>query len=107
MNALPFDDNFDLIISRGAFFFLTPGIIKESYRALKPGSIALLGGGYGALTPEAEIRKIAEESKDLNYKLGKAWISKNELLEMAETAGIAGSSHIIEEGGLWLLVQKH
>ncbi len=107
LDALPFDEKFKIIISRGAFFFLTPEIIKESYRALSSGSSALLGGGYGPLTPEKEIQKIAEESKDLNYKLGKSWISKDELVEMVGTAGVAGSSHIIEEGGLWLLLQKH
>ena len=74
---------------------------------MQRGIIALLGGGYGPLTPEKEIQKIAEESKDLNYKLGKSWISKDELVEMVGTAGVAGSSHIIEEGGLWLLLQKH
>ena len=107
LDALPFDDKFKIIISRGAFFFLTPEIIKESYRVLRSGSSALLGGGYGPLTPAKEIQKIAEESKDLNYKLGKKWISKDELVEMVGTAGVAGSSRIIEEGGLWLLLQKH
>lgn len=107
LDALPFEDKFELIISRGAFFFLTPEIIKESYRALRSGSSALLGGGYGPLTPEKEIQRIAEESKDLNYRLGKKWISKGELVEMVGAAGLAGSSDIIEEGGLWLLLQKH
>ena len=107
LDALPFDDKFKIIISRGAFFFLTPGIIKESYRALRSGSSALLGGGYGPLTPEKEIQRIAEESKALNYRLGKKWLSKDELVEMARSAGVAGSSQIIEEGGLWLLLQKH
>lgn len=107
LDALPFDDKFKIIISRGAFFFLTPEIIKECYGALRSGFSALLGGGYGPLTPEKEIQKIAEESKVLNYKLGKKWISKDELVEMVGTAGVAGSSRIIEEGGLWLLLQKH
>jgi hypothetical protein len=106
MDAFPFEDKFKIIISRGAFFFLTPEIIKESYRALGLGSSALLGGGYGPLTPEKEIRRIAEESKELNDRLGKKWLSKGELGEMVGAAGLAGSSHIIEEGGLWLLLNK-
>jgi len=107
LDALPFDKKFDIIISRGAFFFLTTEIIKETHRVLGPGSSALMGGGYGPLTPEREIQVIAEESKDLNYRLGKKWLSRGELLEMAGAAGVAGSSRIIEEGGLWLLMQKY
>jgi SAM-dependent methyltransferase len=65
---LPLRASFDLVIYRGAFFFLTPEIIKETYRVLKPTGRALLGGGYGPLTPSEEIAKIAEESKRLNKR---------------------------------------
>ena len=46
----------------------------------------ILGGGYGPLTPSEEIAKIAEESKRLNYQLGKKWISIGELKEMVREA---------------------
>lgn len=103
---LPFAASFDLAIYRGAFFFLTPYIIKETYRILKPAGRALLGGGYGPLTPPKDIAKIVEESKRLNYLLGKKWISRGELEEMVREVGMEKYSEILEEGGLWLLLKK-
>ena len=106
LDALPFRDPFDMVISRGAFFFLTPAIINEAHRLLKPGAYALLGGGYGPTTPKEVIRKIAEESKRLNYALGKKWISRAGLVQMVKDAGKEGCIDIVEEGGLWLLMKK-
>ena len=106
LDALPFGASFDMVICRGAFFFLTPAIIGEAYRALKPGGYGLLGGGYGVLTPQDEIAMIAEESKQLNYRLGKIRTSKGELERMVKDAGMESFSEIIEEGGLWLLLKK-
>jgi len=103
---LPLRASFDLAIYRGAFFFLTPEIIKETYRILRPAGRALLGGGYGPLTPSEEIAKIAEESKRLNYQLGKKWISMGELKEMVREAEMERDSKILEVGGLWLLLEK-
>ncbi|MGD9320897.1 MAG: methyltransferase domain-containing protein, partial [Desulfobacteraceae bacterium] len=103
---LPLRASFDLAVYRGAFFFLTPEIIKETYRVLKPAGRALLGGGYGPLTPLEEMVKIAEESKRLNYRLGKKWISRGELEEMVREAEMERDSKILEQGGLWLLLEK-
>lgn len=106
LERLPFASSFDITISRGAFFFLTTEMMKEAHRILNPGGWALLGGGYGPLTPREEISGIAEESKRLNYELGKKWISKIELKEMVREAGMEGYGEILEEGGLWLLLRK-
>lgn len=105
-DRLPLRASFDLAVYRGAFFFLTPEMIREAYRVLKPAGRALLGGGYGPLTPSEEIGKIAEESKRLNYQLGKKWISMGELKEMVREAEMEKYSRILEEGGLWLLLEK-
>lgn len=106
LDSLPFRSSFDLIIFRGAFFFLTSEIIKESFRALHHGGHALLGGGYGPLTPQVEIEKIAQESKELNYRLGKRLMTRKELLGIIVDAGSDFCSTIIEDGGLWLLVSN-
>ena len=106
LEMLPFHPSFDLIIFRGAFFFLTSEIIKESYRSLRPGGYTLLGGGYGPLTAKEEIGKIALESKKLNYRLGKRLISREVLVRMISEAGLNRCSIIIEDGGLWVLVAK-
>ena len=107
LDSLPFRSPFDLIIFSGAFFFLTSEIIKESIRTLHPGGHALFGGGYGPLTPQEEIGKIARESKELNYRLGKRLIHRKELLGMIVDAGLDFCSTIIEDGGLWLLVSNN
>ena len=107
LDAMPLKDSFDMVVSRGAFFFLTPAIIKEAHRLLKPGAYALLGGGYGPTTPQEEIGKIAEESKRLNYELGKKWLSRAGLEQMVKASGMEDCSEIIEEGGLWLVMKKH
>jgi len=101
---LPLLPSFDLVICRGAFFFLTPGIIKESSRILRPGGHALLGGGYGPDTPDDIISPIAIESKDLNYRLGKKRLSRKTLEKMVTEAGLENRSTIIESGGLWLMI---
>lgn len=106
LQKLPFGASLRTVIFRGAFFFLTPQIIRETYRILKPGSWAILGGGYGAHTPAEEIAKIAQESKRLNDLLGKRWISRGELEEMLGDAGLQGYGEILEEGGLWVFLKK-
>ena len=106
LDRLPFSGGFDLVVFRGAFFFLTPAIIAESYRILKPAGRALLGGGYGPLTPADEIANIAVESKMLNYRLGKQILGRAALDSMVATAALAERATIIETGGLWVLLQK-
>lgn len=97
---------FDGVISRGVFFFLDESMLKEIHRVLKPGGIGFIGGGFGASTPRNFIDEIASESRRLNEKLGRKWISRNQLEEMVAEADLEKCSRIIEEGGLWLLLQK-
>jgi SAM-dependent methyltransferase len=101
----PLMASFDLVIYRGAFFFLTTQMIKVAFGILRPGGRALLGGGYGPQTPPKEIGLIAEESKRLNYQLGKKWISRGELEAMVREAEMETYCEILEEGGLWLLLK--
>jgi hypothetical protein len=81
-------------------------MIKEAFGVLGPGGRALMGGGYGPQTPPEEIGKIAEESKRLNYQLGKKWISRGDLEEMVKEAEMEPHSEVLEDGGLWLLLKK-
>ena len=64
---------FDLVILRGAFFFIMdkPQILSEIYRVLAPGGLAFVGGGYGAGIPQSVIDRIAKESRRLNDRLGR------------------------------------
>lgn len=97
---------FDGVISRGAFFFLNESVLKEIYRVLRPGGAAFIGGGFGASTPKNLIDEIASESRRLNERLGKKWISKTQLEGMVARAGLERCSQFLEEGGLWALLRK-
>lgn len=106
-NRLDFPDSqFDLIIVRGAFFFLDKDLLREIFRVLSTGGTGFVGGGFGKETPRELIAEIAEQSRELNYRLGRRWISKNELEEMVRETGLTAHCHLAEEGGLWLNVKK-
>jgi probable selenium-dependent hydroxylase accessory protein YqeC len=100
------DRSFDLVVCRGAFFFLTPAILQEIYRVLRPGGCALVGGGYGPVTPQSLIEEIAKESKQLNLLLGKQWMTEKDLAKMIHEASLQEHTEISTEGGLWLVLRR-
>jgi probable selenium-dependent hydroxylase accessory protein YqeC len=109
MDNLPFGDgSFDLVILRGAFFFLMdqPHILSEVYRVLAPGGLAFIGGGYGKGIPQSLIDGIADESRILNDRLGRRRVEISRLLELLKENGIEKDSQIIEEGGVWIQVRR-
>ena len=99
---------FDLVIFRGAYFFLDEEgkILWEIYRILKEDGLALIGGGYGKNTPQGLIDEIAYESRDLNDRLGRRRITEAEVSTMVDKAGLTSHTRIEKEGGLWLVIQK-
>jgi probable selenium-dependent hydroxylase accessory protein YqeC len=108
MDNLPFgDDSFDLVILRGAFFFLVdkPNILSEINRILAPGGFAFIGGGYGKGIPNSVIEGIAEESRVLNDRLGRRRIEISQLRDMLKANGLEKDSSIIEEGGVWIQIR--
>jgi ubiquinone/menaquinone biosynthesis C-methylase UbiE len=108
MTRMPFKTGaFDLIILRGAFFFIMdePDILSEIHRLLTPGGLAFVGGGYGKDVPDALIDEIADESRLLNDKLGRRRISVAELRTLLESRGLGEKTQIIEEGGVWLEIR--
>jgi probable selenium-dependent hydroxylase accessory protein YqeC len=100
------DQSFDLVVCRGAFFFLTAGMLREIYRVLRPGGCALVGGGYGPLTPQVLIDEIAEESRQLNLLLGKSRMTQEDLAEMVQKASLQENAEISAEGGLWVILRR-
>ena len=99
---------FDLVIFRGAYFFLDEEgkIIREIYRVLKEDGIAFIGGGYGKVTPQALIDEIAHKSRDLNDRLGRRRVTVGEVKGMVKKAGLSDHARIEREGGLWLVIKK-
>lgn len=100
------DENFDLIICRGALFFLNERLLLESFRILAENGLAFIGGGYGKKTPQPIIDAIHEKSHLLNQKLGKRWITKSNLENLLRETKLTGYSRIEEDGGLWLIISK-
>lgn len=100
------DERFDAVIFRGAFFFLDEDVLKEIYRVLKREGKGFMGGGFGKFTPPGVIKGIAEESRRLNYRLGKRWMAVKEVESMVLAAELSDCCQICTEGGLWLIVRK-
>ena len=99
------DAAFELVMVRGAFFFLTPSLLSEVRRVLKPGGFGWVGGGYGPTTPLEVIAPIAERSRVLNEALGKRRVTPEDAQAMAVQAGIADCTKVTTEGGLWLEIR--
>ncbi|MBW2144085.1 MAG: class I SAM-dependent methyltransferase [Deltaproteobacteria bacterium] len=109
LNFLDFNDSqFDLVIFRGAFFFLDERgkIFWEIFRVLKEDGIAFVGGGYGKDTPDEFIREIADESRELNDRLGRKRVTVENLKEILRRSEMGGRCRIVEEGGLWVIIEK-
>ena len=102
------DAQFDLVILRGAFFFLKDrvGLLGEIVRVLKAGGMAFVGGGYGKGTPKELIEEIADQSRELNMRLGRKRVSKEELEDIVRKFELADLCTIEEEGGLWITIRK-
>ncbi len=99
------DASFDLVLVRGAFFFLTPLLLSEINRVLRAGGFAWVGGGYGPLTPDEVIAPIAERSKEWNAAIGKQRISIEEAQKLIASAGVSSSARVSTEGGLWIEIR--
>jgi ubiquinone/menaquinone biosynthesis C-methylase UbiE len=102
------DAQFDLVILRGAFFFLKDrvGLLGEIVRVLKAGGMAFVGGGYGKGTPKELIDEIGDRSRELNKRLGRKRVSKEELEELVRESEMADLCTIEEEGGLWITIRR-
>jgi ubiquinone/menaquinone biosynthesis C-methylase UbiE len=109
LNPLVFNDaEFDLVIVRGAFFFLDEdgNILREIFRVIRKGGIAFAGGGFGKDTPKDIIDEIAEESRVLNDRLGRKRVRIQGLEQIISRARLTDNCRIVEEGGLWVIVRK-
>ena len=102
------ENSIDLLIFRGAFFF--PSLFQVDYQAvnrvMKAGGVAVIGGGFGKLTPPEIIRPIAERSKELNLKIGKTEVTIEQIKEDVEASGVRADFRILHEGGLWVFLNK-
>ena len=102
------ENSIDLVIFRGALFF--PSLFQVDYwavnRVLKTGGVAMIGGGFGKLTPPEIIHPIADRSKELNLKIGKIEVTAEQVKEDIEASGALVDYQIVHEGGLWVILNK-
>jgi SAM-dependent methyltransferase len=109
LNRLAFEDNsFDLVVFRGAFFFLREKerLLDEIFRIMKKGGFAFVGGGHGKGVPKGITSSIAGELRRLHGKLGGKWLGIEELKEILDKTHIKDKCRITEEGGVWLNIRK-
>lgn len=100
------DETFDLVIMRGAFFYLTPFLLRECKRVLRPGGFSWVGGGYGPLTPDEVIAPIADRSRRLNEELGKQRLTAEECQKLIGKAELTACARFSTEGGLWIEIRN-
>jgi hypothetical protein len=102
------DNSIDLVVFRGALFF--PSLFRVDYgaisRVMKAGGVAMIGGGFGKLTPPEIICPIADRSKELNLKIGKIEVTAEQVKEDIEASGVLVDYRIVHEGGLWVILNK-
>ena len=106
--SLPFEaGSFDLVIFRGGLFFWEgqERIVAEMNRVLKPGGMGAHGGGFGAGASDALIESLLPEARALNDRLGKKRLSRADVRQIAENAGL-DVFRIASEHGLWLYWEK-
>jgi SAM-dependent methyltransferase len=98
----------DLAIFRGAFFFpaLFNADLSAIYRALKPGGLAFVGGGFGKYTPNSVILSLGRRSRELNLDIGKIEISEPAIRQRVAESRLAGHAVVTDEGGLWVVIKK-
>jgi len=102
------DSGFDLVICRGAFFFIDEeGVLfREVFRILNADGLAFIGGGYGKDAPQALIDEISDESRVLNDNLGRKRVRMEDLEKIVMRSGLKDNCKIVEEGGLWVVLEK-
>ena len=102
------ENRFDLAVFRGALFF--PSLLEVDFlaihRVLRPGGIAVMGGGFGKFTPDTIIHKIAGRSRTLNLRLGKQEVDRGKLKENLENIAPGVKTEVSSEGGLWVIMKK-
>jgi SAM-dependent methyltransferase len=110
--ALPFRDGFaDLVVSRDSIFEWPDKLagIKEAYRILKPGGVALLGGGLSRLMDPRDLSRLVDWCQQKRARKPEGWVEMDPgLLKQARAAGITNLRRIEgpTEFDWWLEVRR-
>ncbi|MBI2370358.1 MAG: hypothetical protein HYV08_09025, partial [Deltaproteobacteria bacterium] len=74
---------------------------------LRPGGMALAGGGFGRDAPDALIERYLQQSHELNRRLGKRVLGEKELEALLARAGLTRQvAGVSRAHGLWVTLRK-
>ncbi len=105
------DESVDFIMSRGSIFFWNDiefGL-EEVQRILKPGGVAVVGGGLGRYIPDTMRKKMWEGIHRANMKQGRKKPPCIEFMSIVNDSNIK-NARIFDDGegkgGRWLEIRK-
>ncbi|MDR1300868.1 MAG: class I SAM-dependent methyltransferase [Treponema sp.] len=112
VHAMPLEEaSVDLALSRGAMWFWEKeASLKEIWRILAPGGVAVLGGGYGsaplkqAIYQTMSVRNHEDFGEQQEKRMQGA--APEDYAQVMERLGIGIPTCIHEESGDWLLFRK-
>lgn len=108
-SEIPLEDGFaDFVISRGAYHCWEdkPKVLREIYRVLKRGGIALVGGGFGRYVSDEDLERMKELRDRSLGEAARVYSSPRTFQESLEEAGIRDFRLIRERAGLWAEIRK-
>jgi ubiquinone/menaquinone biosynthesis C-methylase UbiE len=112
VSEIPYGDNtFDLIVSRGSWFFWEdlPKGLSEIYRVLKPGGKTYIGGGFGtAELKEQIVAAMKERESDFESGMKERMTSRSPdiIRSVLENIGVHNYSLINDDSGIWLIMVR-
>lgn len=113
VSLLPFFDQFaDLVVSRGSLWFWANQIkgLHEIYRVLKPGAVALVGGGLGRYTPPTMRKRLQGKRRRMMEKHTCAnFLKGDQLQELLDKTGLEGCRIVADVEGdeaTWIEMRK-
>ena len=112
VSEIPYGDNtFDLIISRGSWFFWEDlsKSLTAIYRVLRPGGITYIGGGFGtAALKEQIVAAMKEKDSDFETGMKERMTSRSPdiITSTVEKIGVTNYSLINDDSGIWLMMVR-
>lgn len=112
VQTLPMEDNFaDFIMSRGSIWFWKDPEkgLREIHRILKPGGVAVVGGGLGKYIPASMRARLQETLKQGLKQRNEKRPNLEEFKAIVEKAGLPNYQILTDGengGGRWIEIKK-
>lgn len=108
---LEFSDNFaDFVVSRGSIWFWDDRVqgLKEIYRVLKTGGVALVGGGFGKKLPELYRESLAKKVEGMHGENKWRWVQSEDYFKkiLAEASINSYKLRFDPPLGRWVEIRK-